>query len=132
MAHYAEIDGSNTVVSVIVVDNAVEGASSDPVVQEANGLAWLATFPPTQGKTLKKTSYRTFGGVHADGGTPFRKNYAPLGGKYDAGRDAFYAAQPYPSWTLNEDTCLWEPPVPYPSDGLFHEWDEQNQQWVEV
>ena len=61
---------------------------------------------------------------------PFRKNYAGIGYTYDEERDAFIPPQPYASWTLNEDTCLWDSPVPYPSEGV-HEWDEDNQEWVE-
>jgi len=60
-----------------------------------------------------------------------RKNYAGIGMLYDSTRDAFMDSQPYPSWTLNEDTCLWEPPVPYPSGDEYHTWDEDNLTWVQ-
>jgi hypothetical protein len=59
----------------------------------------------------------------------FRKNYAAIGFTYDKTRDAFIPPQPYPSWTLNEDTCLWESPVAYPDDGNIYEWNESDQQW---
>jgi len=61
-----------------------------------------------------------------------RKNYAGIGFSYDSTRDAFIPPQPYPSWTLNEDTCLWEPPVAYPTDGNMYNWNETDQQWDEV
>ena len=61
-----------------------------------------------------------------------RKNYAGVGHTYDQGRDAFYEPQPYPSWTLDEDTCLWECPVAYPDDGNIYNWNETDQQWDEV
>jgi hypothetical protein len=72
------------------------------------------------------------GGVHLLGGTPLRKNYAGIGYVYDAERDAFYAPQPYPSWSLNEDTCLWDCPVAHPNDGLDYTWDEETLSWVEM
>ena len=78
-----------------------------------------------------QTSYNTSGGVHAEGGTPLRKNYAGVGMIYDSVRDAFYAPQPFPSWTLNEDSCLWEAPVAYPdadSDEKY-QWNEETTSW---
>ena len=88
-------------------------------------------FVDTQEGTWVQTSYNTLGGVHSLGNTPLRKNYAGIGYVYDEGRNAFYIPQPYDSWTLNEDTCFWESPVTYPSEGE-HEWDEDNQEWVEL
>ena len=76
-----------------------------------------------------QTSYNTYGGVHSEGGTPLRKNFAGEGYIYDETRDAFYTPQPYPSWTLNDDTCLWEPPVAYPDDGERYNWNEETQTW---
>lgn len=83
-----------------------------------------------------QTSYNTTGGVHLDpetgepdGGEPLRYNYAVIGGNYDAVADAFYAPQPYPSWTLNTDTYLWECPAAYPDDGEIYMWNEENQSW---
>lgn len=79
-----------------------------------------------------QTSYNTRGGVHynpetgePDNGIPLRKNYAGIGYIYDKDKDAFYEPQPYPSWILNEDTCLWESPLPVPNDGNRYNWDEQ-------
>jgi len=82
-----------------------------------------------KGQLCKRTSYNTIGGVHQNGGTPFRKNYAGVGMTYDPVRDAFYAPQPFESWTLNEDTCLWECPVERPEGE--HWWKEDTQEWVD-
>ena len=89
-----------------------------------------------------QTSYNTRGGKHydpdtklEDDKTPLRKNYAGIGFIYDSVKDAFYSPQPYPSWTLDEDTCLWEAPVAYPEDGTpdkMYSWDEDTTAWVEI
>lgn len=87
--------------------------------------------------TWVQTSYNTLGGVHYgqdgefDSGIALRKNYAGIGYTYDTERDAFIAPQDYASWTLNEDTCIWEAPVPYPEEGM-HTWDEEAGKWVEM
>jgi hypothetical protein len=83
-----------------------------------------------KGGLCKRTSYNTIGGVHQNGGTPFRKNYAGVGYTYDPVRDAFYAPQPFESWTLNEDTCLWECPVERP-EGQDWWWKEDTGEWVD-
>ena len=103
MAHFAEIDQYNKVVRVLVV----------PDEQEHRGHEYLAN-DLGLGGTWLKTSYNTHGGVHRNGGTPFRKNYAGVGHTYNLDRDAFIPEQPAPGWTLNEDTCLWEPPTTQP------------------
>ena len=82
-----------------------------------------------KGGLCKRTSYNTIGGVHQNGGTPFRKNYAGVGYTYDPVRDAFYAPQPFESWTLNEDTCLWESPVDKPEGDYW--WKEDTTEWVD-
>jgi len=82
-----------------------------------------------KGQLCKRTSYNTVGGVHQNGGTPFRKNYAGVGYTYDPVRDAFYAPQPFESWTLNEDTCLWECPVEKPEGDYW--WKEDTTEWVD-
>ena len=82
-----------------------------------------------KGQLCKRTSYNTIGGVHQNGGTPFRKNYAGVGYTYDPVRDAFYAPQPFESWTLNEDTCLWECPVERPEGEYW--WKEDTTEWVD-
>tara|TARA_R110002051_G_scaffold97897_1_gene168017 strand:+ start:1510 stop:1830 length:321 start_codon:yes stop_codon:yes gene_type:complete len=86
-----------------------------------------------------QTSYNTRGGVHyapdsntPDGGVALRKNYAGVGYTYDATRDAFYAPQPYPSWTLDNDTCLWNAPTARPDDDKAYTWDEDNTEWKEI
>ncbi len=89
-------------------------------------------FIDTQEGTWVQTSYNTCGGVHANGGTPLRKNYAGPSSIYDSTRDAFYAPQPYASWTLNNDSCIWEAPTAYPDDDKHYIWDEDTTSWVEV
>jgi len=87
------------------------------------------------GDVYKQTSYNTHGGVHSNGGTPFRKNYAGLGYTYDANRDAFIPPKPYNSWVLNETTCLWNAPVAMPSDvgqgdpPKRYTWNEETRTW---
>ena len=77
----------------------------------------------------KQTSYNTYAGEHKLGGTPLRKNHASIGMTYDENRDAFIPKKLYNSWTLNETTCRWDPPVAYPNDGQPYEWNEENKQW---
>jgi len=114
MAHYAKIE-NNIVTQVIVA----EPEFFDTFVDNSPG-EWL------------QTSYNTFGGVHRDGGVPFRKNYAGEGGTYDATRDAFIPPKKYASWTLVEATCQWEAPTAYPDDGNDYNWNEDTTAWVEV
>jgi hypothetical protein len=78
-----------------------------------------------------QTSYNTRGGQHPEG-RPLRKNYAGIGHVYDSVRDAFYAPQPHLSWTLDEETCFWNPPTPYPADGNAYAWNEESLSWVAV
>ena len=96
-------------------------------------------FVDTQEGTWVQTSYNTIGGVHyspetrePDGGVALRKNYAGIGYVYDSERDAFYSQQPYPSWVLNEDTCLWQAPIPMPEDDNMYIWNEDTQQWDQI
>ena len=122
MSHFAEINSDNIVQSVLVIDqetvNTGAGGSPDNWVQ---------------------TSYNTRGGVHyapnshtPDGGVALRKNYAGKGYTYDKTRDAFIAPKPsYSSWKLNEDSCQWEAPIPYPDDGKSYNWDEDTTSWIE-
>ena len=118
MAHYAFLDENNIVTEVIVGKNEGE-----------EGVDWEAHYGAFRGQTCKRTSYNTQGGVHSGGGTPYRKNYAGIGYTYDAGRDAFIPPQPFASWMLNEDTCLWNAPTPYPNDGNHYLWNEESQSW---
>ena len=119
MAHWAEIDENNLVTRVLVGNNNDSNEGYDWLIENLGG-TWV------------KTSYNTHGGVHNNGGTPLRKNYAGIGYTYDADRDAFIPPQPFASWVLNEDTCLWEAPVEYPSDGKIYIWDEDATNWVEA
>ena len=121
MAHYVVLDSNNIVVNGFVGRNEGE-----------DGVDWEQYY------SAKRTSYNTRGGVHydpdtnepsADQSKAFRKNYAGLGYIYDEVRDAFIPPQPYPSWTLNESTCLWDAPVPYPDDNQMYLWNEDTQQW---
>lgn len=123
MAHFAKVN--NGIVEQVIV---AEPEFFDTFVDSTPG-EWI------------QTSYNTRGGVHydpetgepsADQSKALRKNYAGVGYVYDSARDAFYAPQPFASWTLNEDSCLWEAPVPYPDDGLMYSWDEVTTSWVEV
>jgi hypothetical protein len=119
MAHYAFLDENNIVTEVIVGKDEGE-----------DGVDWEEHYGNFRGQPCKRTSYNTHGGVHFSGGTPFRKNYAGIGFSYDAERDAFIPPQPFPSWMLNEQTCLWSAPQPYPEDGALYGWDEETLSWV--
>ena len=79
-----------------------------------------------------QTSYNTIGGVHSQGGTPLRKNFAGIGFTYDSGRDAFIPPKPYASWVLDEATCHWGAPTPMPTDNKMYSWDEATTSWVEI
>jgi hypothetical protein len=121
MAHWAEIDSDNIVTRVLVVADDKEDGQS--FLANELGL----------GGTWKKTSYNTAGGVHANGGTPYRKNYAGIGFKYDAVKDAFIPPKPFASWTLDVETCLWNAPTPMPVvEGKFYTWSEDELAWKEV
>lgn len=128
MAHWAELDSNNVVTRVLVGDN------NDPAGDE--GYQWLLD---NLGGTWVKTSYNAVGGKRRNPETGemtndagFRKNYAGIGYTFDAGRDAFIPPKPFNSWNLNEDTCLWDAPTPYPADGKMYRWDEDTTAWVEV
>lgn len=119
MAHWAEIDENNIVLRVTVGDN------NEP----DEGYQWLID---NFGGTWIKTSYNTFGGVHKEGGTPLRKNFASIGFIYDEVRDAFIEPKSFPSWVLNEASCCWEPPTPMPTDDKSYRWDEPTVSWIEI
>ncbi len=121
MAHFAKLGVGNKVLTVVVVHN-------DVATTEQAGVDFLNKTYGTN-DIWKQTSYNTFGGVHRYGGTPFRKNYAGIGFKYNESLDAFIPPQDFPSWILNEETCLWEAPVPKPDDGQKYDWNESTQQW---
>tara|TARA_Y100001938_G_C7764293_1_gene270087 strand:+ start:138 stop:527 length:390 start_codon:yes stop_codon:yes gene_type:complete len=124
MAHFAKIGSGNIVETVEVLSN-------DVATTEQAGVEFLQNFHNSR-DVWKQTSYNTRGGVHILGGTPFRKNYAGVGWKYDQTRDAFIPPQPFASWTLNETTCLWDPPVVKPNDETAEKryiWNEETKQW---
>jgi hypothetical protein len=126
MAYYAFLNEEYIVTQVI------------PGKDEGN-MDWESFYSLRFGEACKRTSYNTRGGVHYDPNTnqpsedqskAFRKNYAGIGYLYDPILDAFIPPKPYPSWVLNTQTCLWEPPVPYPNDGGKYVWDESTKNWV--
>ena len=129
MASFAKIGLNNKVIEVLSVHNDVL-KDADGVEQESIGLDFLTKL--VGWAVWKQTSYNTHGGVHRLGGTPLRKNYAGIGDTYDSTRDAFIPPQPFPSWTLDESTCQWEPPVAYPDDGKEYTWDEATTNWIEI
>ncbi len=118
MAHYAFLDENNVVTEVIVGKDEGE-----------DGIDWEQHYGEFRGQVCKRTSYNTIGGIHTNGGTPFRKNYAGIGYTYNAVRDAFIPPQPYESWVLDDVTCQWTAPVAMPSDGGRYLWNESNQSW---
>lgn len=104
----------------------VNGIVTEVHVAEAEVLALGHWGDPS---LFVQTSYNTHAGQHRLGGTPLRKNYAGIGYIYDKERDAFYQPQPYPSWVLNEETCIWEAPVALPTSGGPYQWNENTQAW---
>ena len=118
MAHFAKIGLNNIVTEVLVVANR-ETMDSNGVEHESSGVEFLKSL--TGHETWIQTSYN---------GT-IRKNYAGIGYTYDSQRDAFIAPQPYPSWNLNEETCRWDSPAAYPTDGKIYGWDEATRAWVD-
>jgi hypothetical protein len=114
MAHFAKVN--NGIVEQVIV--------AEP--------EFFQTFVDSSPGEWIQTSYNTRGGAHLLGGTPLRKNYAGIGFTYDHTRDAFIPPKPYPSWVLNEDTCLWESPIAYPNDGKKYIWNEVTTSWVEI
>jgi hypothetical protein len=118
MAHYAFLNMQNIVTEVIVGKDETDGPTN-----------WEMHYGNFREQVCKRTSYNTRGGVHTNGGTPFRKNYAGIGYTYDESRDAFIPPKPFDSWTLNEDSCLWEAPVAMPDDGQMYSWNEETTSW---
>jgi len=118
MAHYAFLNMQNIVTEVIVGKDETDGPTN-----------WEMHYGNIREQVCKRTSYNTRGGVHSEGGTPFRKNYAGIGYTYDFARDAFIPPKPFDSWTLNENSCLWEAPVAMPDDGQQYQWNEETTSW---
>jgi len=122
MAHYAFLDLNNIVTEVIVGKDEGE-----------DGIDWEQHYGEFRGQPCKRTSYNTYAGVHKNGGTPFRKNYAGVGYTYDSQRDAFIPPKSFTSWTLNETSCVWEAPTPMPTEAdKFYRWDEPTLSWIEL
>ena len=120
MAHFCKLGVGNIVQQVVVVNNEVI-TDNDGNEQEQLGVDFLNNLYGTR-DVWKQTSYNG----------NFRKNYAGKGYTYDQERDAFIPPKPFNSWTLNEETCLWEAPTAYPDDGKFYNWNEENQTWDEI
>jgi hypothetical protein len=128
MAHFAKLGKGNIVEKVVVVSN-------DIATTEQAGVEFLQNLYKDRA-VWKQTSYNTKEGVHLLGDTPLRKNFAAIGYRYDQIRDAFIPPKPYNSWTLNETTCLWDPPVPMPTltqeqinNNNYYVWNETNTTW---
>ena len=129
MAYYAFLDNLNVVTEVITG------------IDEDTGIDWEQRYGEMRNQVCKRTSYNTHGGIHYDPQTgepsqdqskAFRKNYAGIGFTYDDVIDGFIPPKPYPSWLLNTNSCLWEAPIPYPTDGNLYEWDEETQSWISI
>lgn len=114
MAHWAKLDDNNIVVQVAVVEDDFIQSNPDRYTGR-----WI------------KTSYNTRNGIHILNGIPLRKNYANIGYVYDEQRDAFIPPKFFSKWVLNEDTCQWEAPIPYPTDGLRYVWNDNRGEWEE-
>ena len=123
MAHFAEIDENNIVLRVVVIDDEHEHRGHEFLSKDLGlGGTWL------------KTSYNTRMGEHANGGTPYRLNYAAPGGIYDPETDSFYQPQPFPSYILDKTNGVWYPPIPRPDDTeeFYHIWDESLINWKQM
>ena len=119
MAYYTFLDSNNIVTEVI--------PGKDETDTSHDWEEWYSNF---RGQPCKRTSYNTYANTHRLGGTPFRKNFGEIGFTYDATRDAFIPPKPFASWSLNEDTCIWDAPMPQPNDGRFYYWDEETVSWI--
>ena len=110
MAHYAFLDEANIVTEVIV------GVDENEFIEELDPETWYGNF---RGQRCVRTSYNA----------TIRKNYAGVGFTYDEERDAFIAPKPFESWILNESSCQWESPIPYPNEENFYSWNEEEGTW---
>jgi len=125
LAHYAFIDKTNTVVMVI------PGRDEWEIVEGITD--WEAYYSTKhEGLRAVRTSYNTLSGEHLAGGVPFRGTYAGVGFTYDEDLDAFIPPKPFNSWILDKESFAWNPPIDYPNDGLYYEWDETSQSWLAV
>lgn len=137
MAHYAFLDENNIVTEVITgVNEDVTQIDLDGTEVGGSSEAWETFYGNFRGQVCKRTSINTFAGKRIDLETyelteepGFRKNYAGIGYTYDESRDAFIMPKPFNSWTLNEETCQWNPPVPRPEDDNDYIWNEESGSW---
>ena len=138
MGSFVKLNNENFVIQGVSLVNEVFTINGIEV--EQIGIDFLNNLYQTN-DIWKRTSYNTRGGIHyqGDNNTPsidqskaFRKNYAGIGYYYDSIRDAFIPPKPFPSWILNEDSCLWDSPVPYPNDGKMYTWNEGILNWQEI
>ena len=118
MAHFAKLNKDNIVIDVVVVNNNVL-IDSENKESEAKGIKFLQDI------------YRYDSWIQTSYNGSFRKNYAGIGYTYDATRDAFIPPKEFEDFILNEDTCMWEPPIPYPTDGKSYLWDGDSSDWIE-
>ena len=142
MAYFAEIDDTNTVIQVLVIEDKVlekkQILNTGEIITEDSqkGVDFLNDMFPDSGTWIQSTK-GTRGGVHygsdgePDGGKVLRYNTANIGGTYDPTADAFYSPNPYPSWSLDEN-FIWQPPTPMPEDDKAYDWNEETQEWDEV
>jgi len=138
MGSFVKLNNNNFVIQGVALVNEIFTVNNIEI--EQIGIDFLNNLYKTN-DVWKKTSYNTRGGIHyqADNNTPsldqskaFRKNYAGIGYYYDSIRDAFIPPKLFPSWILNEESCLWDSPVPYPSDGKMYTWNEDILNWQEI
>jgi hypothetical protein len=121
MAHYALLNEEN------IVEMVITGKDEDDLVDGVE--SWEDFYGEFHGMRCLRTSYNTLGNEHILGGEPFRGNYAGIGFEYREDLDVFVEPKPFNSWTLNEETFIWEAPIPYPEDGADYTWDEDNASW---
>ena len=126
MASFAKIENNRVLTVESVVNEVLK--DSNGIEQEQLGIDFLNQLYNTN-DNWKQTSYNTHGGVHSNGGIPFRKNHAGIGFTYDENRDAFIPPKPFDSWILNEQTCNWNAPIPYPNDDNQYSWNEETKNW---
>jgi len=138
MGYFANLNENNFVIGINSVANNLFTINN---IENENIAADFLNNLHNVNYTWKRTSYNTRGGIHyqTDNNTPsldqskaFRKNYAGIGYYYDSIRDAFIPPKPFPSWTLNEQSCLWQSPIPYPNDGKIYQWNEETGNWEEI
>lgn len=130
MAHFARLNDDNEVLYVVVVNNDILLHENNEE-QESMGVQFLRDLYKEQASIWKQTSYNTRENTHTEGGTPFRKNFACEGFVYDEELDAFIPPKVFGSWVLNTDKCVWEPPVPRPTEHppSAYMWNESTVSW---